>query len=94
MQTSIITFATSPHLVLDRAVREAECALMTGISRSQRWKLEKQGRFPHRRRTSLRSHHWMLSEIMAWLDEPDSFNQKSATTSKPTKQTTDVRKAH
>lgn len=87
MQTSIITFATSSSLVLDRAVREEECALMTGLSRSQRWKLEKQGRFPQRRRTGLRSHHWMLSEIMAWLDEPDSFHQKLSTTSKQTADT-------
>ncbi|WP_417606170.1 AlpA family phage regulatory protein [Oceanimonas baumannii] len=59
--------------VIDRGVREVECAFLTSISRSQRWRLEKEGRFPRRRRTGLRSHIWLLSELQEWLNDPESY---------------------
>ncbi len=52
----------------DRFIREPERHLLTTISRSQAWKLEKQGRFPNRIRLGARSVVWRLSEIMAWLE--------------------------
>ena len=36
----------------DRFVREPECRALTGLSRSTRWRLERSGEFPKRRRLS------------------------------------------
>ncbi|MFC3291503.1 helix-turn-helix transcriptional regulator [Modicisalibacter luteus] len=58
---------------LDRGIRERECYELTGISRSYRWRLEQEGRFPRRRRTGLRCHYWLLSELMEWLKDPEAF---------------------
>jgi len=59
----------------DRAVREPECARITGLSRAYRFELEKLGEFPMRRRLSARSHYWLLSELMAWLYNPNAFQK-------------------
>ncbi|EGU9030575.1 AlpA family phage regulatory protein [Vibrio parahaemolyticus] len=53
----------------DRVIREAERQLITSISRSQAYQLEKQGRFPKRITLGSRSVGWRLSEIMAWVDQ-------------------------
>lgn len=51
-----------------RIVREAECRKMTGLSRAQRYKMERAGEFP--RRVSLvpgGAHHgWLLGELEEW----------------------------
>jgi hypothetical protein len=36
----------------DSFVREPECRLITGLSRVTRWRLEREGKFPRRRRLS------------------------------------------
>ncbi len=52
-------------------VREAQCREKTGLSRAQRWKMERMGQFP--RRVPLvpgGAHHgWLLSEIEHWIHE-------------------------
>ncbi|MGH9829837.1 MAG: helix-turn-helix transcriptional regulator [Blastocatellia bacterium] len=48
-------------------MREAECHLVTGLSRTTRWRLERNGQFPKRRRLSANATGWLLSEIHAWL---------------------------
>ncbi|HIF9217763.1 TPA: AlpA family phage regulatory protein [Photobacterium damselae] len=53
----------------DRVIRETERQLITSISRSQAYKLEKQGRFPKRITLGSRSVGWRLSEIMTWVDQ-------------------------
>lgn len=53
----------------DRVIREAERQLITSISRSQAYQLEKQGRFPKRMILGSRSVGWRLSEIMTWVDQ-------------------------
>lgn len=58
---------------LNRGIREPECLQLTGISRSYRWRLEQEGRFPRRRRTGLRCHYWLLSELMEWLQDPEAY---------------------
>jgi prophage regulatory protein len=52
---------------LDRFIRERECQQLTGLSRSTRWRLERAGRFPRRRRISAGATGWLASEIAAWL---------------------------
>ncbi|UTV27883.1 helix-turn-helix transcriptional regulator [Photobacterium atrarenae] len=52
----------------DRFIREPERLKLTTISRTQAWKLEKQGLFPKRIRLGSRSVAWRLSEISDWLN--------------------------
>ena len=51
----------------ERFIREHECRQITGLSRSTRWRQERQGVFPERRRISTNAVGWLLSEIEAWL---------------------------
>ncbi len=52
-------------------VREAQCREKTGLSRAQRWKMERMGQFP--RRVPLvpgGAHHgWLLGEIENWIQK-------------------------
>ena len=49
-----------------RFVREQECRLLTGLSRSTRWRLERNGQFPRRRRIARKSIGWLEGDIRAW----------------------------
>ena len=51
----------------DRFLRERECRNLTGLSRSTRWRLERQHSFPRRRRISDRTVGWLASELEDWL---------------------------
>ena len=53
----------------DRFVREPECAEITGLSRTARWRLERQGKFPRRHYIMDNVCAWRLSDLMAWMDE-------------------------
>jgi prophage regulatory protein len=53
----------------NRFVREAECKLMTGLSRTRRWELEKEGKFPKRIKLSERAVAWRFSDLMNWMEE-------------------------
>lgn len=50
----------------ERVIREAECRQLTGICRTTRYMMEKEGVFPARRKLGGRSVGWMLSEILEW----------------------------
>lgn len=50
-----------------RLIREAECRLITGLSRPQRWRLEQTGKFPERIRLSEKAHGWLESEVQEWI---------------------------
>jgi prophage regulatory protein len=50
-----------------RFIREAECRNRTSLSRSQRWRLEREGRFPTRVPLSERAFGWVESEIEDWI---------------------------
>lgn len=41
------------------------------ISRSTAWRLEKAGKFPHRRQISNKSVGWLRSEVEAWAQSLD-----------------------
>jgi prophage regulatory protein len=51
----------------ERLIAEAECRARSGLSRAQRWRLERDGRFPRRLRLGPRTVRWRLSEILAWI---------------------------
>lgn len=57
---------------VDRFVREPECKLITGLSRTTRWRLERQGKFPTRRNLSENAVGWRLSAIEQWLAERET----------------------
>jgi prophage regulatory protein len=50
----------------DLYIREGECARLSGLSRTTRWRLERIGRFPERRQLGDNSIGWLLSEILEW----------------------------
>ncbi|PIJ55522.1 DNA-binding protein [Erwinia sp. OLMDLW33] len=52
--------------VTERVIREKECRELTGICRTTRYTMEKEGKFPSRRKLGGRSVGWLLSEITAW----------------------------
>jgi prophage regulatory protein len=56
-----------PLIAIDAIIREPECRLRTGLSRSTRWRLERKGKFPRRRQLSPGCSGWLASEIAAWI---------------------------
>nr|HAT2257104.1 AlpA family phage regulatory protein [Citrobacter freundii] len=50
----------------DRIIRENECRRLTGICRTTRYLMERNGKFPARRQLGGRSVGWLLSEVTAW----------------------------
>jgi len=48
-------------------LREPQVREATGLSRSTRWRLESQGKFPARRQLSANTVGWLRSEIEAWI---------------------------
>ena len=52
----------------DRIVREAETREITGLSRTTRWRLEQDDKFPKRLAISPNAIGWRLSEIIAWIE--------------------------
>lgn len=52
---------------MERIVREVECRLLTGLSRSTRWRLEREGKFPPRRKISEQASGWLDSELSEWI---------------------------
>ncbi|GAB53684.1 helix-turn-helix transcriptional regulator [Atlantibacter hermannii] len=53
----------------DRLVRESERHKITAISRSQAWKLERDGRFPPRKKLGNSSCAWLLSDLLLWCNQ-------------------------
>ena len=53
----------------NRFVREIECKKISGLSRTRRWELEKEGKFPKRIKLSERAVAWRLSDLMSWMEE-------------------------
>ena len=54
---------------MERIVREPECRRVTGLSRTTRWNLERQGRFPKRIPMQVHAIGWLESELSAWIME-------------------------
>lgn len=63
----------------ERVIREAECRQLTGLCRTTRYMMEKDGKFPVRRKLGGRSVGWLLSEISAWqINQPKVDSKQSA----------------
>ncbi|MBN3059759.1 AlpA family phage regulatory protein [Pectobacterium odoriferum] len=69
----------------DRRIREGECGEITSLSRSSRWKMEQEGRFPPRCHFGRNSCAWLLSDVLWWVRNPPSvenvnnpYSRKSA----------------
>lgn len=60
-------FSIHPSAMQERIVRESERKLITSISRSQAFQLERLNRFPKRIKLGNRSVGWRLSELMQWV---------------------------
>ena len=58
---------TTPEF--DRFLREPEVQHITGLSRTTRWRLQRDGKFPRRRQISPNGVGWLASEIFAWMAE-------------------------
>ena len=55
------------HEPSERLIRVDDVKRLTGISRTQIWRLEKAGRFPRRRRLGPNSVAWVMSEVQAFV---------------------------
>ena len=63
----------------ERLIAEGECRARSGLSRSQRWRLERDGKFPRRLRLGPHTVRWRLSEILAWIaDLPTASPEPSS----------------
>lgn len=52
--------------ISERVIREEECRRLTGICRTTRYMMEKEGKFPARRKLGGRAIGWLLSEVSEW----------------------------
>ncbi|MGU5595790.1 MULTISPECIES: AlpA family phage regulatory protein [Aeromonas] len=59
----------------ERLCRESERKQITTISRSRAWELERQGKFPTRRKLGSNSCAWLLSDLLLWLHQQPEAKQ-------------------
>lgn len=52
---------------IDRMIREPECKRLTTLANSTRWHLEREGKFPIRRKIGTSAVAYRLSEVQAWI---------------------------
>lgn len=65
--------------LVDRTIREPECRNLTGLCRTTRYLMEKNGKFPVRRKIGGRAVGWILSEVLAWQqNQPKVTADKAA----------------
>ena len=53
---------------IDPILRERQVRSVTGLGRSARWTLEREGQFPKRVKLTSRAVGWKSSEISAWIN--------------------------
>lgn len=64
--------------VEDRLITDKEVAHLLGASRSWPWKLAQDGRLPAPIRLTERCTRWRLSEIRAWMADPQGWQAANA----------------
>ena len=69
IQGSTQTPDPAPAPDQDRILRAQEVQEMTGLSRTSLWRLERDGKFPHRVPLSAGSVGWRLSDVNTWIRE-------------------------
>ncbi|HIC1936936.1 TPA: helix-turn-helix transcriptional regulator [Citrobacter freundii] len=52
---------------VDQIIREPVCRKLTTLSNTTRWRLEKEGKFPKRRKLGRNATGYLLSEVQAWI---------------------------
>ncbi|MGO3741193.1 helix-turn-helix transcriptional regulator [Kerstersia sp.] len=62
----------------DRFITDREVADLLGASRSWPWKLVQDGRLPAPIRLTERCTRWRLSEIRAWMADPQGWQAANA----------------
>lgn len=62
----------------DRLITDKEVAHLLGASRSWPWKLAQDGRLPAPIRLTARCTRWRLSEIRAWMADPQGWQAANA----------------
>ena len=62
----------------DRFLREREVRNITGLSRTTRWRLEREGKFPRRRAISDAAVGWLESEIASWVADRQAVETVAA----------------
>lgn len=70
----IVSPVADKPMVKADIVRRNEVALMTGLSSTTLWRLERSGRFPARISLSERRVGWRRTEVEAWLTLRSSNN--------------------
>ena len=55
--------------IIDRIVGEPECAEITNLSRTTRWRLMRRNEFPRKVSISPNRKGWTLSSLLGWLDQ-------------------------
>lgn len=58
----------------DKRIRERACYEITSLSRTTRWKLENEGKFPPRCHFGRNSCAWLLSDVLWWVRNPPAVN--------------------
>ncbi len=58
----------------NRILRVREVCLMTGLSRTTLWRLEKVGMFPKRMKLARQAVGWSWNQITKWLSSKDENN--------------------
>ncbi|EKO6516199.1 AlpA family phage regulatory protein [Vibrio cholerae] len=53
----------------ERLVREPDRKMITGVSRTQWWMMERQGLAPQRVRLSAHCVAWRLSDLLWWIEQ-------------------------
>ena len=59
----------STSMFEERFIREQECREITGLSRTSRYEMEQEGRFPKRLKLNKRTVAWKLSDIRQWMKD-------------------------
>ena len=54
--------------VADRIIGERECAEITNLSRTTRWRLTRRSLFPNKVSLSPNRRGWKMSAVLAWLE--------------------------
>ncbi|MBP0923851.1 MULTISPECIES: helix-turn-helix transcriptional regulator [Gammaproteobacteria] len=56
----------------ERLVREPDRKMITGVSRTQWWMMERQGLVPQRVRLSAHCVAWRLSDLLWWIEQREA----------------------
>lgn len=58
---------TGPPFEADRIIREPECKLLTGLGKTKRFELMKEGMFPAKVKLSERASGWSYVAVQTWI---------------------------